>query len=61
MSTPFDPRSGAAASEHAQRAYASERPLDGFAAYWAANKSHPLRQNQTGPKGARFVLREGMG
>lgn len=41
----FDSRSGAAASEDAQRAQVSERPLDGFAAYWAANQSHPLRQN----------------
>jgi hypothetical protein len=38
-------RSGVAAREDAQGANASERPLNGFAAYWAANQSHPFRQN----------------
>ena len=40
--SPFNSRSAASASEDAQRATASERPLDGFAAYWAANPSRQL-------------------
>ncbi len=40
MRAAFDSRFREAASEDAQRALARERPLDGFAAYWAANQSH---------------------
>jgi hypothetical protein len=52
----FDSRSGAAASEDAQRANASERPLDGFATFRAANQSHPLRHNANSPDSVLMPL-----